>query len=230
MNISYLSLSDKRCTVQFHGCNFRCRGCFTSQKLNKFIKIGPEKLYSYIEKLEKPDIEEIMLAGGEPTLYRKGLLAFIKRCDKRVVLSTNGYLLDADYIRDLKKSGLEEVHIDLKAHSEALHKWYTEKSNERVLRSIELLSKSNLEPEVVTVFIPGIVDMDEIERISDFLSGIDKIRYRIIRYVPVGDLSRRPTEDEITEAVLIAKKYLQDVTSSVEWRRHTVKRKVVWLD
>ena len=108
--------------------------------------------------------------------------------------------------------------------------WYTGKSNQRVLDAIALLNESNLNFEVITVFIPGIVDKEEIERIAWFLSSIgENIKYRIIRYVPVGNLSRRLKEEEIKEAVSIAKKYLSTVTSSLEQRSHPLKRKIVQL-
>ena len=174
-----------------------------------------------------------MLAGGEPTLYKNDLLDFIKLCKMRfpkITLSTNGYLLDSDFVLELEKNGLDEIHIDLKAYSNALHEWYTEKPNRRVLKSIKLSYKSNIDLEVVTVFIPEIVDLNEIEEIANFLSIIGEINYRIIRYIPVGNLSKRPTEADIEKAVFTAKKYLKNVTSSVKWRRHPTTRNVVLLD
>lgn len=227
MKISYITLSEKRCTVQFYGCNFKCKGCFTACKLRKCKEIKPKDLAS---KLKEFNIEEIMLAGGEPTLYKNDLFDFIKLCDFKVTLSTNGYLLDADYIKELEKCGLNEIHIDLKAYSKALHEWYTEKSNETVLKSIEQLNKSSIDLEVITVLIPEVIGIEEIQKIAEFLSRFDEIRYRIIRYIPVDNLSRRPTEEEINKAVSTAKKYLGNVTSSLEWRRHPKTRKVVLLD
>jgi molybdenum cofactor biosynthesis enzyme MoaA len=53
-----------------------------------------------------------MLAGGEPTLYRQGLLSLIHELDaQKVILSTNGYLLDRSLLENL---GGITVHIDLK--------------------------------------------------------------------------------------------------------------------
>ncbi|MDY6965953.1 MAG: radical SAM protein [Halobacteriota archaeon] len=226
MKVSYIALSEKRCTVQFHGCNFRCKGCFTLEKSRRYTEITPEELSKRIEKL---DVEEVMLAGGEPTLYREDLLEFTKLCDSKTILTTNGHLLDDLFIRSLEESGIVKVHIDLKAYSSDLHEWYTGSSNQDVFRAIELLSGTDMDLEVVSVLIPDIIDIEEIEKIAEFLSNICDIRYRIIRYVPVGGLSRRPTEDEIREAVSTAKRYLSNVTSSLEWRRHPMKREVDWL-
>ena len=200
---------------------------------SSYTEITPERLSAKIKEFGfKFDLEEVMLAGGEPTLYKKEILNFINLCDVKTILSTNGFLLDRDFITEMERKGLDDVHIDLKAYSQKLHEWYTGKSNQRVLDAIALLNESslNLNFEVITVFIPGIVDKEEIERIAKFLSSIgENIKYRIIRYVPVGNLSRRPTEEEIKEAVSVAKKYLSNVTSSLEQRSHPLRRKIVQL-
>ncbi len=219
MKISYLSLSGKRCTVQFYGCNFRCKGCFAMQT-NRYTEMTPSRLSAIINQL---GIHEVVLAGGEPTIYRKELPSFIKSCNARTILSTNGSLMDRAFVTELENACLDEVHIDLKAYTRELHEWYTGVSNEKVLDAIELLNDSNLNFEVITVFIPDIIDNDEIERIATFLSGIGDINYRIIRYVPARGLSRRPTEEEIKEAVSIARKYLSNVTSSLDYRAHPLK-------
>ncbi len=214
-------MSGKRCTVQFYGCNFRCKACFALDKMNTYTEITPEGLLTEIKQF---NIEEVMLAGGEPTIYKKELLEFIKLSDIKTTLSTNGSLLDSVFVREMENACLDEIHIDLKAFTPELHEWYTGESNESVLNAIKLLNKSKLNFEVMTVFIPGIVEKEEIERIAKFLSGIDdKIKYKIIRYVPVCNVSRRPTEEEIKEAVSIAKKYLCTVTSSLEERTHPLK-------
>ncbi len=220
MKVSYLSLSEHRCTIQFYGCNFKCKACFAPNN-GTYTEITPERLAA---RLKQFDVEEVMLAGGEPTLYKEELLAFITLCGTKTILSTNGFLLDSEFIRGMEDASLGEVHIDLKAYSQEVHERYTGQSNQRVLNAIKLLNASELSFEVITVFIPGIIDKDEIERIAKFLSGCDdNIKYRIIRYVPVGRVSRRPTEEEIKWAVSIAKKYLSHVISSLDVRTHPLK-------
>jgi len=221
MKISYLSLSEKRCTIQFYGCNFKCKACFAPNKANRYTEVTPDRL---ITKIKQFDPGEVMLAGGEPTLYRKELIEFIKMYDTKTILTTNGSLLDGAFIREMENTCLKEIHIDLKAYSTKLHEWYTGSSNQMVFDAIALLNRSNLDFEVMTVFIPGIIDKDEIEKIAEFLAGIGaKIKYKIIRYVPIGNISRRPTEAEINDAVSIAKKHFGNVTSSLEERTHPLK-------
>jgi len=220
MRISYLAVSEKRCTVQVTDCNFMCRGCFSNKRHNHCIDITPSRLAKYI-----PANKEVMLAGGEPTIDKQDLLSLIHELDRqKLIISTNGYLLDKTLIHELKDI---TVHIDLKALNPKLHKWYTGKDNTRVLEAIQLLYANEFDFTVSTVFIPDVVDIEEIEDIARFLSGIGDIKYKIIRYIPVGGLSRRPHIWEIETAVKIAKKYHSSVSSSVENRSHPKYRKIM---
>ena len=166
-----------------------------------------------------------MLAGGEPTLYRQELLSLIHELDQqKVILSTNGYLLDRSLLENL---GGITVHIDLKALDPKLHRWYTGKDNATVLAAIRMLYDLDFDFEVSTVYIPGIVETMEIENIARFLSGVGDIRYKIMRYVPANNFSSRPGVKEIQDAVNTAREYLGNVSSSIENRSHPVDRKIV---
>lgn len=220
MRISYLALSDTRCTVQIPGCNFNCRGCFSNSRHNGGVEVSAARIARHI-----PPGTEVMLAGGEPTLYRQELLSLIHELDgKKVILSTNGYLLDRSLLENL---GDITVHIDLKALDPKLHRWYTGKDNATVLAAIRMLHDLDFDFEVSTVYIPGIVETMEIENIARFLPGVGDIRYKIIRYVPANNFSSRPRVQEIQGAVTMARKYLGNVSSSIENRSHPVDRKIV---
>lgn len=220
MRISYLALSDTRCTVQIPGCNFNCLGCFSNQRHNGGIEVPAARIAGHI-----PPGNEVMLAGGEPTLYRQELLSLIHELDAwKVILSTNGYLLDRSLLEDL--NGVT-VHIDLKALDPKLHRWYTGKENAAVLRAIRMLYDLDFDFEVSTVYIPGFVETTEIKNIARFLSGVGDIRYKVIRYVPANNFSCRPGVHEIHGAVNSAREYLGNVSSSIENRSHPVDRKIV---
>jgi pyruvate-formate lyase-activating enzyme len=144
MRISYIAISDTRCTVQIPGCNFNCRGCFSEERHSGGVEVSAAHIARHI-----PPGYEVMLAGGEPTLYRQGLLSLIHELDRqKVILSTNGYLLDRSLLEHL---GGIKVHIDLKALESKLHKWYTGKDNATVLAAIRMLHDLDFDFEVNTV-------------------------------------------------------------------------------
>ena len=220
MRVSYLAISDNRCAVQMAGCNFNCRGCFSKQRKSGGVETTAKQIAEHI-----PDGMDVMIAGGEPTLDRDGLVSFVDELGSdRVTLSTNGYLLDDELLESLR--GVT-VHIDLKALDSWLHHWYTGMDNAPVLEAIRLLYEKGFDFEVSSVYMPGVVEAPEIENIARFLSGIGDIRYKVMRYVPVNDFSRRPQVSEIENAVRKASEYIGNVSSSIGNRSHPVKREVI---
>ncbi len=143
MLISHLALSENRCTIQMAGCNFKCKGCFSRERHTQTgVNITPVELAKQIPR----DREEVMLAGGEPTLHRKELTTLIDKLDRqKITISTNGYLLDQELLENLRDV---TIHTDLKALNPALHRWYTGKDNQSVLTAIEKLYDLDFEFEV----------------------------------------------------------------------------------
>jgi len=166
-------------------------------------------------------LEEAVITGGEPTLDSSFLLELVRELKMRVglkhiSLSTNGYLLDRVYVKGLKAAGLDVVKLDIKAYTNSVHKWYTGMSNRPVLNAVRNLSESKLDFRVETVLMPGVVGIEEIERIAYFLAQYDtEIKYKVVKFAP-GEarekVARRPGDDEIQAAVNYASKYLINVT------------------
>jgi len=222
-----LSLSEPKphIWITLSGCNFKCKGCFsiardpvgelrTVDELINFIKRS-NWIYSNITPLEGA-----IITGGEPTLDKNFLLDLVRELKtkvdvKHITLSTNGYLLDREYVMALKGSGLNEVKLDIKAYTNSIHRWYTGMSNRTVLEAARHLCESELEFRVETVLMPGIVEVEEIGRIASFLAQIDPgIKYKIIKFAP-GEarekVTRRPSDEKIERAVNSASKYLRNV-------------------
>ena len=167
---------------------------------------------------------EAMITGGEPTTDKEYLVSLVRglreRGFEKIVLMTNGYELgvDEEYVPELEEAGLTEAHVDLKAYSESIHQWYTGKSNKPVLSAIEKLNASRIQLLVQTIYMPGIVDEEEIEKIAQFLASLNpKIRYRINPFASVfayEKVTRRPTLEEMERAFEIALKYLPNTIIS----------------
>jgi pyruvate-formate lyase-activating enzyme len=57
--------------------------------------------------------------------------------------------------------------------------------NRPVLKAARYLWKSGLDFRIETVLMPGIVDVEEIERIASFLAQIDPgIKYKVVKFAP----------------------------------------------
>ncbi|MGB2842417.1 MAG: radical SAM protein [Halobacteriota archaeon] len=228
--LQYFTLSEIEPRVWFMltGCNFHCKGCFRPARDEGGTPLTAEET---LERMERACLNyygkvpsEAMITGGEPTLDRDYLLSLVKGLKEKgfekIVLMTNGYELgvDEDYVNELEEAGLTEAHVDLKAFSEDVHRWYTGKSNEPVLRAIEKLNASGIKLLVQTVYMPGIVDDAEIEKIAKFFASVNKnIKYRINPFVPIfayEKVTKRPTLEEMERAYEIASRYLPNAIIS----------------
>ena len=155
---------------------------------------------------------------------------------KKIILCTNGYeLSESDYVEDLKLAGLIEAQLDIKCYDKKVHIWYTGKSNIPVLKAIKNLNNLKVDLIIQTVYIPEIVEKEEIKRISIFLSDINPdIKYRINPFEPKFSyerISRTPHEEELRESYEIAKSYLKNTILSMSCRREFAKnpKKGKWV-
>jgi len=228
--VQYFTLSEIEPRIWFMltGCDFSCRGCFRPARDGGGTMLSAEETLVRAEQACLMHYGQLppkaMITGGEPTLDRDYLIALVKGLKakgfKEIILMSNGYEigLEETYASELVDSGLTEAHIDVKAFSEDIHIWYTGKSNRPVLKAVELLNETGIELLIQTVYMPGSVDAEEIERIAKFLSTVNKaMKHRINPFTPTfafEAVTRHPTIEEIEHAYKLAVKHLPNVIIS----------------
>ncbi len=228
--VQYFTLSEIEPRIWFMltGCDFRCKGCFRPARDGGGTLLSAEET---LERAEQACLKhygqlpaKAMITGGEPTLDREYLMALVTGLKakgfKEIILMSNGYEigLEENYASELVDAGLTEAHIDVKAFSEDIHIWYTGKSNKPVLNAVRMLNDTGIELLIQTVYMPGIVDDKEIERIAEFLSTVNKaMKHRINPFTPTfafEEVTRRPTIGEIEQAYQLAAKHLPNAIIS----------------
>jgi pyruvate-formate lyase-activating enzyme len=210
----------KEICLYFDGrCNFSCHGCITNwhpedchieeprQTKNRTLNI--EEVTSYLKPLS---FKRTIFLGKESTQDRDFLpLAKILKKDFSTynILLTNGY----QFVEDM---AIDEVCVSIKAISKELFKDFTGKGNpERILKNFKrYVNIPALKVRAESIFIPGYIDKDEIEKIAKFIARVDSsIPYRIDGYIPQHeDKFRRPTEKEMEKAKAVAENYLKNVS------------------
>lgn len=100
-------------------CQLRCPGCYRGVSENGYVPSHAElsELKEQVAFLvERRNVQTISIAGGEPLLYPdlEALVAHIKSRDVKVVVLTNGLLLDEARLVHLKEIGVDCVllHLD----------------------------------------------------------------------------------------------------------------------
>lgn len=229
-NIYHMSYckAEKQAYFHFWGCNMNCRGCLCQKKIYGFML--KENIYDYLEEprgiadhpeqfmdfeevmqiLERLGVKWILFEGQEASLdplYPQLTGATHKKFGSHNVLMTNAYKMPP-----LKDT--DQVGVSLKAFTDSLHRHYTGKSNERVLKNFVKIYQSGVKLNVESVVIPDYIDAREIEHIAKFIASVDKeIPYHIDAYFKAGDNPwRRPTPEEMDEAVSLARRHLTNVS------------------
>jgi pyruvate-formate lyase-activating enzyme len=133
-------------------------------------------------------------------------------------LHTNGvYMVDTTYIDD--------VIISLKAVSPDIYKEYTTMSNKYVQKNFREYCQVGVNLKAESVFIPGFIDVEETEKIAQFIASVNpEIPYRIDAYFESGENDwRHPSPEEMKVAVEAAKKHLKNVYSTQQTKRNLTK-------
>ncbi len=167
--------------------------------------------------VRKDWLEGICISGGEPLWHDDldMLLTIVKERNLLAKIDTNGAFPERlDSL--IKKGLLDHVAMDVKTSFEK----YPEAAGssvdiETLSKSIAIIKESDLDYTFRTTAVPGLVDREDIEKISLVLRGSKN--FRIQQYVPNNTLESdyeniRPyPADELRDWVEIAKPHFAEV-------------------
>ncbi len=212
------SREQRRATVHNYGCNFRCRFCTYLLRGSPTPGCAwprPERFLGLDEikrALRQLDLAVVNFMGGEPTTS-PDLLPLLRFAKEELGLATrlghtNGSRLPLPH--------LDGANVSLKAWDPAVHAEYTGMPRERIFGNFTAAHRAGIQLRVNTVFIPGYVDVGQVEAIAGFVASHDaSIPFHINGYFEVpGQPYRRPTEEELAQAAAAARRHVTAVTSS----------------
>lgn len=133
-------------------CNLRCRHCFAGDPGNTSLQV--EDVLRIAEELEAMQGLRLLLSGGEPLLH-PGFWEINDRLaslDLRVVLLTNGTLIDDSVARRLK---VQEVQVSLDGMAKAHDSIRGEGSFEQSLRAVRLMREAGMDVSIATMIHRG---------------------------------------------------------------------------
>lgn len=120
-----------------------------------------------------------------------------------VLIETNGYGLTSSNLDYLNASGVDAFWLDIKAHDPEKHRWLTGCTNDHILRLPEEILKRGFVLEVLSLYIPGLVERDELRKIASVLKHVDPaMPFTILAFFPEYQMKpyRSPTLLEMVEA------------------------------
>lgn len=207
-------------TLHNFGCTFKCPFC--SYKLRSgangtpgLSHPKPERFLTTTEMkeaLRSVSPEKVYFMGGEPTVAKEleEMLHFAKDELNAVTKlgHTNGNKLPLPY--------LDGANVGFKAWNEELHLELTGREKALIYDNFRMAFDAGLQMAANMVFVPGLVDIDQLESLAAWLGKLSpEIPFHIMGYIPVPGLDyRRPEPEEIAKAEERCRVHLSKVNSS----------------
>lgn len=179
------------------GCNFRCPFCQNPDLVlnsQSFPSISEKEVIDHLLSRRKW-LDGLVITGGEPML-EKDLPNFLSKIKKEgflVEIETNG--TNPGMLRDLvKRSLIDYLALDIKAPFE----WekYSKAAGivdenlfGKVKESVKILSGSNIDYELRTTVVPGLVDQEDLISIARSFGNVKK--YVLQQFVPKITLDKQ---------------------------------------
>jgi pyruvate-formate lyase-activating enzyme len=149
----------------------------------------------------------IAFTGGDvtccPEFYRECARLIKTHTKLWLLLETNGYDLTPRNLDDLRADGVEAFWLDIKAFRPETHAWLTGCRNDRILTLPAEMIKRGFVLEVLSLYIPGLVEAKELGKIGRLLAGVDpEIPFTILAFFPEYRMKafRSPTVEEMAPA------------------------------
>jgi len=207
-------------TLHNKGCTFRCPVC--SYKLRSGADgapgLGfpaPERFLSREElkqALRSVPVDKVFFMGGEPTVAPElpEMLDFVRN-----ELGVKTYLGHTNGSK-LPLPNLNGANVGLKAWDENVHRVYTGQPKQRIFDNFAAAFAAGLELKANVVYVPGLVDVDQVEAIAAWIATLNPdIRFHIMGYIPVpGQPYPRPTTEQMQTAEEVCRRHLHHVASS----------------
>jgi pyruvate-formate lyase-activating enzyme len=188
-----------------------CKHCGSCILYNKKSPICPNKLSKDKIVLSPqgfgPARNIVAFTGGDIACQAKFYAQVSQKIKERtenmwILLETNGYGLTPKNLDIFQKAGLDSYWLDIKAYDEDIYKKLCGTPNKTVLNSPKEIVKRNFILEILTVFIPNLVEIEQFEKIARLIFEVDeRIPFHILAFFPQYKLKNyhEPKLSEILE-------------------------------
>jgi pyruvate-formate lyase-activating enzyme len=149
----------------------------------------------------------VAFTGGDltccPGFYGKCAELIKTKTKLWFLIETNGYGLTSQNLDYLKASGVDAFWLDIKAYDTEKHRWLTGCPSDRILKLPQEMIRRGFVLEVLSLLIPSLVEVDELEKIARSLEAVDSgIPFTILAFFPEHKMKdfRSPSVEEMVRA------------------------------
>lgn len=142
-----------------------------------------------------PARDIVAFTGGDltccPEFYIECARLIKSETSLRILIETNGYGLTPQNLDALKEAGVDSFWLDIKAYDGTDHKWLTGCFNRNILKLPEEIVKRGFVLEVLSLYIPNLVETNQLKKIARLLFDVDpEIPFTILAFFPEHQMKR----------------------------------------
>lgn len=170
-------------------CNLNCVHCRASSQAGHYSdELTTKEAKELLQDLVKVGRPIVILTGGEPLLRQDifEIARYGSELGLRMVLATNGTLIDKTIAHRIKESGIKRVSISLDGNDSHSHDSFRKVygAYDQAIRGIEVLKKAGIEFQINTT----IVDSNKglLPQINQKALELGAVAHHIFMLVPVG--------------------------------------------
>jgi pyruvate-formate lyase-activating enzyme len=193
--------SRERATM-YHGAAL-CRGCGSCIVHEKPGPLCPNALDVGQVVLSPqgvgPARNVVAFTGGDIACRADFYAQAVERIKDRtwntwVLLETNGWGLTPANLDLLVRAGLDAFWLDIKAYDKAVYRQLCGTDNDTVLRAPEEILARGFTLEVLTLYVPGWVETEQVTAIARLLAGLDRqIPFTLLAFFPACQMKDTPS-------------------------------------
>jgi len=170
-------------------CNLSCIHCRASAEKGPYPgELDTKKAFSFLDTVASFSKPIIILTGGEPMLRDDiyDLAAYGTKLGLRMVLATNGTLVDQDSIKRMIDSGIQRISVSIDGANAETHDNFRQVKGAfaNSLRALDFARDNGLEFQVNTTITK--LNISEIPDILDLTVKLGAVAHHIFLLVPTG--------------------------------------------
>ncbi|MBW1645738.1 MAG: heme b synthase [Deltaproteobacteria bacterium] len=170
-------------------CNLSCIHCRAAAEKGPYQgELDTREALAFLDNVAAFSKPVIILTGGEPLLRPDiyELAAYGTKLGLRMVMATNGTLVDETSISKMIDSGIQRMSVSLDGATAASHDDFRQVPGafDASLKALEIARKAGLEYQINTTITK--INLDEIPAILDLAVSLGAVAHHIFLLVPTG--------------------------------------------
>jgi MoaA/NifB/PqqE/SkfB family radical SAM enzyme len=183
-------------------CNMKCLHCFNRSGSSKSDlqreELTDADIFQLAEDVRLMEPYSFCFCGGEPLLRIDAILGFLNRINQNQTHSsmvTNGFILNQEMARALKRNGLRGLQVSVDGVTAATHERMrgVDGAFDKALDAIRYSVESKID-EVAVAFSPTNFNIDEWPILADMLH---KLKIHKLRVQPLMKLGKALSNEDI---------------------------------